>query len=648
MGPRPWIAAVLGTTCAVVVAVGVVAAGPSGAAAAATQVRVDQVGYLPNEAKHAYVLAPKTVQSATFTVADQSGHTALSGQVATTNRGKWNTAYAGVYDITFSALTTSGRYRITVAGGVSATSPWFDVASANALYGKLLGDGVTFDQVQRDGSDVIAGALHRQASHLNDASATVYATPHFQSDSDVITDADLKKIGGPVDVSGGWFDAGDYLKFTHTAAYNDVLLYASARAVGNSTALAEARFGTDWLTKMWDAKSKTLYLQVGIGSGNAAGTFAGDHDLWRRPQADDGDTDSADRYAAAHRPVFEAAAPGKPISPNLAGRVAAAFALAEQADSASNSTRARSELTQATSLYAMAATASPPNPLVTALPNAFYPEDTWRDDMELGAAEIALASQQLGADAAPYLADASKWAKAYIGNDTGDTFNLYDTSALAHTDLVHALDAAHDTSGLRTTLINDLERQLNGAAQRAAADPFNAGVDYADFDVDSHTLGLIATAGWYHALTGSSQFDEFAAEQRGWVLGANAWGVSFTVGEGSTFPHCIQHQVANLDGTTNGQSPLAVGAVVNGPNGSDQFDGGLGDFQDGMVHCSVSYSAFDGHSSRFVDDVRSWQTDEPALDMTGAAIIAASSQMALLTPQETEWSTCVHGGSQPG
>jgi endoglucanase len=489
---------------------------------------------------------------------------------------------------------------------------------------------------------VTPGARHRQPAHLNDRSATVYATPHFQADSDVITDSDLKRIGGPIDVEGGWFDAGDYLKFTHTTAYNDVLLYASARASGRPELGAEARFGSDWLTKMWDATSKTLYLQVGIGSGNAAGTFTGDHDLWRRPQADDGNKTSADRYAAAHRPVFEAAAPGKLISPNLVGRVSAAFALAAQADS--DPARARADLTQATSLYAMAATAQPPNPLVTALPNAFYPEDTWHDDMELGATEIALAAQQLNVDATPYLADAARWAKAYIAGDTGDTFNLYDASALAHTDLVHALDVAHDTSGLRTTLINDVKRQLNGAAQRAASDPFNAGGDYADFDVDSHTLGLVATAGWYHALTGSAQFDEFAAQQRGWVFGANAWGVSFMVGEGTTFPHCMQHQVANLDGTTSGQPPLAVGAVVNGPNGTAQFDGGLGDFQDGVVKCSVAYSAYDGRGSRFVDDVRSWQTDEPALDMTVAAIIAAASQEALLTPRR---STC-RERSQPG
>jgi hypothetical protein len=41
------------------------------------------------------------------------------------------------------------------------------------------------------------------------------------------------------------------------------------------------------------------------------------------------------------------------------------------------------------------------------------------------------------------------------------------------------------------------------------------------------------------------------------------------------------------------------------------------------------FAAFDGHGASFVDDVRAWQTDEPALDMTGAAIIASASQLAV-------------------
>ena len=91
----------------------------------------------------------------------------------------------------------------------------------------------------------------------------------------------MHRIGGPVDVEGGWFDAGDYLKFTFTAAYADGLLYAAARALGSrapASLLSEARYGTRWLNEMWHPRTRTLYLQVGIGSGNET-TFFGDHDL---------------------------------------------------------------------------------------------------------------------------------------------------------------------------------------------------------------------------------------------------------------------------------------------------------------------------------------------------------------------------------
>jgi endoglucanase len=101
------------------------------------------------------------------------------------------------------------------------------------------------------------------------------------------------------------------------------------------------------------------------------------------------------------------------------------------------------------------------------------------------------------------------------------------------------------------------------------------------------------------------------------------------VGVGTRFPDCMQHQIANLRGSTNGSPPLDVGAVVNGPNSADLFSDGLDGFQDGMRHCVVSgYGQFDGHGSRYLDDVRSWQTDEPALDMTGAAIAAAAAQLS--------------------
>ena len=614
----------------------------SASAQAATTglVRVDQAGFLAGDAKQAYLMTGGSVSGAAFSVLDSGGKTVLTGKVGGTSLGKWNTAYPDVYPIVFSGLKTAGTYHIKVAGSATATSPSFTIAGAGALYGKLVTDGVTFFQTQRDGSDVIAGSLDRQPSHLHDSSASSYAWPKFAAGgSDTITSSDLTKLGGTIDVSGGWFDAGDYLKFSNNEAFGDITLLAAQRALGPAAPAslsAEAHFGETWLNKAWNQSTKTLVLQVGIGSGNSAGTFYGDHDLWRLPQKDDGDTATADRYAAAHRPVFLAASPGAEISPNIAGRVAAAFALAAQVDAAGNPTQAAAEYQAAVSVYAQADTSAPPNPLTTALPNAYYPEPIWHDAMELGGAELALAAQKLGHSPSSYLSDAATYAKDYIASDTGDTFNLYDNSALAHADLIKAIAAAGNPSGLAVTpatLTADLKRQVQSAASKAAADVFHAGGNYADFDVDAHTFGFLTEEALYRQASGDKSFDAFATEQRDWLLGANPWGLAFMVGEGSNFPKCMQHQVANLSGSLDGTGAIATGAVMNGPNNTSNFSGGLGSYQDGMKQCPAggtdAYNKFTGHSSRFSDDVRSWQTDEPALDMTGSAVLGAAMQETL-------------------
>jgi hypothetical protein len=140
-----------------------------------------------------------------------------------------------------------------VSGDAAAVSPPFRVLGAGVLYGRLLRYGVRFDQVQRDGASIVPGPLHRKPSHLLDRSAQVYAWPRMERGSDLILDNDLRPVRGTVDVAGGWFDAGDYLKFTHSTAYNDVLLFGSARELGDrapASLVAEARHGLAWLAKV--------------------------------------------------------------------------------------------------------------------------------------------------------------------------------------------------------------------------------------------------------------------------------------------------------------------------------------------------------------------------------------------------------------
>jgi endoglucanase len=632
---------------AAVTGLGVVGAlllpGTAAFAANSAQLRVDQDGYLPSDTKIAYLMGTEALSGETYKVLNAAGTAVASGSVTTTSRGSWNSAYPDVYPIDFSSVTTAGTYHVTIAGTEAATSDTFQIESASSLYGPLVGDGVNFFQNQRDGADLVSSSsIARKASHLNDASATVYKDPTFIANSDGDTgdqiSGDLSAISGasPVNVEGGWFDAGDYLKFTFTTAYADDLLYASDLALGSSAPASltnEAQYGTTYLNKMWNSSTKTLYLQVGVGDGNET-TFYGDHDLWREPQVDDSDSASMDYYAAEHRPVFEAASPGAKISPDVVGRVAAAFAFAAQQDEqAGNTSGAQTELADATSLYAMANTSAAENDdLTSALPEAYYPEGIWHDAMELGATEIVRAEQDLGdseSSYSSYLTQAATWASDYIADDSGqDTLNLYDVSALAHADLVTAIKDAGTPSGLAVTgagLIANLKAQLAGAVSTASSDIFHEGGDYTNFDVDSHTFGFISTEALYQKLSGDTEYAAFASEQRDWLLGDNAWGTSFVAGVGTTYPKCMGGQLENLN------SAVDVGAVVNGPNGTSNFDGGLGDLETGMVKCeNDSFTTFTGHGGEYVDDVRSWQSSEPALDMTGSLVLAGSLQDALL------------------
>lgn len=66
--------------------------------------------------------------------------------------------------------------------------------------------------------------------------------------------------------------------------------------------------------------------------------------------------------------------------------------------------------------------------------------------------------------------------------------------------------------------------------------------------------------------------------------------------------------------------------MVNGPNHRGLFSDGLGEcFEEGHAcppRGGDRYRAFSGHGSRFVDDVRSWQTVEPAIDFMATATLA--------------------------
>ncbi len=361
----------------------------------------------------------------------------------------------------------------------------------------------------------IRTSLRTAPGHLNDAKATVYDTPRFDSNDNIV--GNLKPDGGVIDAEGGWWDAGDYLKFVETTSYVAAVMLIGVRdfpdAMGRGSATSnfehEAGFGIDFLQKMWNDKTQTLYYQVGIGTDFLHDrNIASDHDIWRLPQLDDtfmpGDADY--RYIR-NRPVFQAGPAGSKISPNLAGRLSADFAECYQVYHHSNPARAEKCLLSAEHIFDLADTA--PGHLLTTAPYDFYPETAWQDDLELGATEIYLALRESSSalpaglphrNASYYLRAANAWAKAYIDspNDDTDTFNLYDVSGLAHFELYRALSLAGSdriVTKEKAALLSDLKKQLDDQAlPQSYNDAFGFGYAWSSSDTISHGMGLVVVA----------------------------------------------------------------------------------------------------------------------------------------------------------
>ena len=600
-------------------------------------VRVNQLGYEVTAESRAYLMSKTSESGAIFRVVNSGGETKFTAPIGM-SLGTWGKFTVYALDFQVAEL---GSYAIVVHGPVSATSPEFRIDKPEKLYAQALSNALSFYQNERDGADFIKTPLRGAAGHLNDTHAAAFASPQFDA-NDLILD-DLNPTGVSIDASGGWWDAGDYLKFVQTHSYTVALMLVGIRdfpkqmgaAAGSSDFTNEAKFGLDWLLKIWDADSETLYYQVGIGTGFLNNpNLLSDHDLWRLPQDDDhaGGTDPTLRYVR-HRPVFAAGPAGSKISPNLAGRMAASFAGCYQVFRNSRPKYAEKCLIAAERIFDLADT-SPSGDLLTVAPFDFYGETEWRDDMELGAAELyfALASADSPlsstlhhTDPMFYLRAAAHWAHAYITgpNDAGDTLNLYDVSALAHFELFRAIADAGHPAKLQVTqseLVSDLRKELESAVAQGNLDPFGFGFPWDDFDTATHGAGLSVTAREYALLTQSDTFDSYSRRWSANILGANAWGSSFIVGDGETFPNCMQHQVANIVGSLNGEPPILRGALVEGPN-SFAATGLL----DGMRQCPVNggnaFKQFNGNGAVYKDEQESYSTVEPAIDLTAASFL---------------------------
>jgi endoglucanase len=145
-------------------------------------------------------------------------------------------------------------------------------------------------------------------------------------------------------------------------------------------------------------------------------------------------------------------------------------------------------------------------------------------------------------------------------------------------------------------------------------------------------------AGELDALRRDRRYDRDARGWLGNMLGANPWGVSLIIGAGSRWTQCPQQQPANLLGSRTGGAPELWGAAVEGP-ASAAASGGY----DTMKRCPPrggdAFARFNGNDGAFRaarravyrDNVESYSTTEPAIDLTATSLLAFAWRQQPLT-----------------
>jgi len=208
-------------------------------------------------------------------------------------------------------------------------------------------------------------------------------------------------------------------------------------------------------------------------------------------------------------------------------------------------------------------------------------------------------------------------------------------SALADYELYRAIGAQRASGSApllpvtQAQLRADLRGQIGRAIGIGKGNPFGFGFDWNQWDTTTHGLGLTVMAGEYDALAGRPAYAAWGQRQLDDVLGANAWGVSLIVGDGTVFPFCMQHQIANLVGSHDGRPPVLAGAVVEGPN-SYAAVGSVPNMRPCSANApgDVPYADFRGHHAVFRDNVQSYSTVEPAIDLSALSPLAFAWQEA--------------------
>ncbi len=521
-------------------------------------IRANQVGYLPDDMKTAVVFSENPIYAKKFSVKDfNGGKVVLIDELQKSDFNYGDFKYGYIAD--FSKIVRPGKYLISVDGSDS-----FPFKIGKNIYNNVVDSLMQFFREQRCGpTDPI---LHG-VCHLYDVSRLIGDNSH----------------PGGVDVTGGWHDAGDYIKFLSTTAFTTYMLifsYDFDKAKygfdynhnGVPDVLEEAKIGIDWLLrcnynnpKSGESISKyKLVTQV---------QDLRDHEVgWRMPE------DDSLRY---DRVGFVG------IGKNTIGIYAAVMALASRiwAEKFYNYDLAKKCLDAAENFYAIRNDV----PDIDTSGTGMYRDVTYKGKLALGAIELYLTTKNQ-----KYLDE----AMAYADSAKSDYWWSYGN--------INSL-ADYRLAKIFPRYSQYILNNLIFFNTKKDSSLFNEAMAYSWGSTNSF-LGAALQAILYKDATGNNRYDSLAIDQRDYVLGRNPWGISFIYNIGSSFPRHLHSQVAYFHG---GYLPGALAAGPAPASSLKQFK---------MKDMKSRYNQFNTSEVEYFDDWSNYITNEPTIIGNATAV----------------------------
>jgi len=493
----------------------------SGAIHAESWIRVNRLGWISGAPQKATILSEQNLTGKPWTLLDGTGKPVATGAMPSSLAGNCPQNPMPYGAVLSFALADTGTYRLVVPNAepasIRVTHDGFDFLARQSLRHLRL---------MRSGPEQF---LFRHPSHLGDSASPL----RFPTDDWSMGTWRRDPSRRAANLVGGWYDAGDQIKFTLTIAYTTYFLLRAWEANPDLQArwlspsplpdiLDEAAFGLDYLAKTI-VDDTTFVIEVGDGRDHSQGA--------RLPENDKLD---------GIRPALAA------LSPAQMGSTAAALALGARVfRKQGHSTRARKWEKKARQLHRMATR-----------PGARRQSAYWKDHVNDLYRDVdpfdnlALMGVELfrtTTDSA-YLRDAIAWSDSTRRLPRSDWDEMGITCAL--------LLAPHHRAA--TEIVKSTLRQARDWSRR------NAGLwGYPEAPVWCPLQNWSAFGA--EALVASGTVDEAASAEFAWdvldyTLGRNPWGVSFFMSP--DIPGCASN-IFNPIYFLNRQFP--TGAIAEGP-----------------------------------------------------------------------------------